>query len=145
MSVSVAINPAMLHWAVERSGRAPRDFEKHFPQWGRWVEQAKQPTIRQVEQIAEFSHVPFGTLFLDEPLEPELPIADFRRDDASDRSAPSQDLLEVIETSQLRQDWYREYALANDVGEARVTMALPGASVHEAASAIVDDLRFTVI
>lgn len=121
MSVSVAVSPAVLRWAVERSGREPGAFEKRFPYWQQWVDAAKSPTIHQLEELASFAHLPFGAFFLEHPPEPELPIPDYRIGTQGDRSTPSQDLLEVIETSQLRQDWLREYAVAHDLGEAKVT------------------------
>ncbi len=66
-----------------------------------------------VEKLAEKTRTPFGYLFLPTPLQPNLPIADFRRITDASSLEPSNDLLDVIHMAQLKQSWYREYLIAN--------------------------------
>ena len=78
MSAQVAVAPSVLLWAQERSRREAGAYEKKFPAWQEWVVETKTPTIRQVEEIARYSHLPFGIFFLEEPPKVELPIPDYR-------------------------------------------------------------------
>ncbi|UOE44154.1 ImmA/IrrE family metallo-endopeptidase [Agromyces larvae] len=144
MSVGVPVAPDVLHWAARRSGRDDSEFERKFPAWHQWLVGEKAPTIKQVEQVARYSHVPFGVFFLTEPPTVELPIPDFRLGIHGKAALPSQELLDVIEACQLRQAWYRDFALANEFGPARVTRLGPELDVTEAALAIADDLQFGV-
>jgi len=66
-----------------------------------------------VERLAERTRTPFGFLFLPEPPQPSLPIADFRRIDDAHLSSPSNDLLDVVYNAQLKQSWYREHLISN--------------------------------
>lgn len=144
MPTAVPIAPGMLQWAVERSGRGDADFERKFPAWHEWIDGVKMPTIKQVESVAQYSHVPFGVFFLREPPLVQLPIPDFRRGADGRAKAPSQELLEVLESSLLRQAWYRDWAIANEVGPAGVTHLDLSVNVRVAAQAVTHDLGFSV-
>ncbi|BCW92317.1 MAG: DNA-binding protein [Thermoanaerobaculum sp.] len=104
----VEVNPRLLRWAVDRSGRAAA-VEHKFPKLRQWLEGASAPTLRQLEAFARETATPFGYLFLKEPPEEALPIPHFRtvRDQLPRR--PSPDLLETVYTLQRRQAWLREY------------------------------------
>ena len=104
----VEINPRMLRWAVERSGKA-ETIERKFPKLREWERSETQPTLRQLEDFARATAIPFGYLFLEAPPEERLPIPHFRtlRDEPLRRV--SSDLLETVYTLQRRQAWLREY------------------------------------
>lgn len=104
----VEVNPQVLRWAVERSGKAEA-VERNFPRFREWEQGASQPTLRQLEEFARATATPFGYLFLEEPPQERLPIPHFRtvRDEALRRASP--DLLETVYTLQRRQAWLREY------------------------------------
>ncbi|MCD1269892.1 ImmA/IrrE family metallo-endopeptidase [Microbacterium sp. MEC084] len=111
MSAHVAIAPSILRWAEAYSQRDHVAFLHRFPQWDDWAAGRRSPTIRQVEQIASFSHLPFGIFFLAEPPELQLPIPDYRLGTGGDARTPSPELREVIDESVFRQDWYRDYSI----------------------------------
>lgn len=104
----VEVSPAVLRWAVERSGK-PEAIERKFPNLRAWEGQQRLPTLRQLEAFARATATPFGYLFLSEPPEERLPIPHFRtlRDEPLRRVSP--DLLEMVYTLQRRQAWLREY------------------------------------
>ena len=104
----VHINPRLLQWAIERSGRHAM-VKDRFPKLGEWLEGASAPTLRQLEEFARATATPFGYLFLDQPPRESLPIPHFRTRTGRSPCQPSPDLLEVVYALQRRQAWLREY------------------------------------
>ena len=111
----VAIEPALLSWASERSGREPEDLRARFPKLELWEQGKAQPTLKQLEQFAAATHTPVGYLFLPEPPVERLPIPDLRTLGNRHLGRPSPDMLETVYISQQRQEWYRDYA--RSIGE----------------------------
>ena len=110
------LNPGVLRWARNKAGLSEATLaERIGVQLGlvkKWEATGSIP-FSLVEPLADKTDTPFGFLFLQEPPQPSLPIADFRRVDGADSSDPSNDLLDVIYSAQLKQDWYREYLISN--------------------------------
>jgi len=107
------INPAILTWALERSGiDAPTLADRLGTATARvssWETGERKPTFRQARRIAEITHVPFGYFYLPVPPEEPLPIADFRTlgdDPLRPLGAEFRDLLNDVLR---KQSWYREY------------------------------------
>lgn len=115
--VKVSIKPKVFAWAVERAGEKKDALYKSFAKLGQWIEGTELPTYKQLEQFAKRAYVPLGYLFLDEPPEESVPIPDFRTmgDQTVRKATP--DLLDVIYTCQLRQEWYSEFLKQNGDGE----------------------------
>jgi Zn-dependent peptidase ImmA (M78 family) len=144
MSARVAVAPALLLWAQKRSQRDDEAYEKKFPAWRDWVEEQKAPTFRQVEEIAKYSHLPFGIFFLEEPPRVELPIPDYRRQRSDREAVPSQNLLDAIDLSIQRQAWFRDYALKMGLENADVIRAAEDDPPEVIAIAVAEELEFTV-
>ncbi|GIW53032.1 MAG: DNA-binding protein [Gemmatimonadales bacterium] len=133
----VEVNPQLLRWAVERSGRAAA-VERKFPKLSQWLQGTSTPTLRQLEAFARATATPFGYLFLEEPPDEPLPIPHFRtvRDQLPHR--PSPDLLETVYTLQRRQAWLREYL----EGQEEEPLAfVRSASMQEAPQAVAARMR----
>lgn len=114
MTVRVDVEPELLQWAVERSGRADEElWTKSFPRsrYEAWVTRAARPTLTQLDEFAAKTHTPVGFLYLDEPPIEDMPITDFRTMNGEPTGVISVDLRETIYTCQARQDWYREHRL----------------------------------
>lgn len=111
MTNRVSVAPDMLVWARLRSGRDVTEFAKAFPKLGAWEAGDSLPTMRQLEQYARATHTPIGFLFLSEPPVEEVPIPDFRTFGDERVLTPTPDLLDTVYACQLRQDWYRDFAL----------------------------------
>lgn len=106
----IGVEPGLLRWARERSGRKPDYLSKRFPQLDAWERGSALPTFRQLEAFAKATYAPIGYLFLQEPPIEELPVTDFRTmGDAEVRHA-SPALLDTLHLCQQRQDWYRDEA-----------------------------------
>lgn len=106
----VSVSAAVLRWALERSGKQAV-LEKKFPKLSQWLAGKAEPTLRQLEEFARATSVPFGYLFLPEPPEEHLPIPFFRtlRDDSM--LQPSPNFLELVQTMEYRQAWMRDYLI----------------------------------
>ena len=112
--VRIPVKPELLRWARERAGVALEDLEKkktftELPEWE--SDHDIFPTLKQLEAFAKAVHVPLGYLFLDEPPEERLPIADFRTIGNTQRAKPSPNLIDTIYAMQRRQDWMHDYMI----------------------------------
>lgn len=122
----IAINPDIMHWAIERSRLDVELLRSRFPKLEMWLSGAVQPTMRQVEKFAIATHAPLGYFFLPEPPDERLPIRDFRTIKGVARR-PSADLMDTIYAMQRRQDWLRDERRDGDsdpmgiVGSARLS------------------------
>ncbi|MDX2018363.1 MAG: ImmA/IrrE family metallo-endopeptidase [Planctomycetota bacterium] len=105
------MNPALLRWACERSGRLEAALAERFVALPDWLAGTKAPTLRQLEEFARATHTPVGFLFLPEPPQERVPIPDYRTVGSERVRRPSPDLLDTIHLCQQRQDWYRQNAL----------------------------------
>ena len=105
----VAVNPELLHWALERAGLSADALKKRFKKIDDWLTGEVQPTLKQLEAFANATHAPIGYLFLPEPPEETIPIPDFRTMAQTRVTRPSPDLLDTIYVCQQRQEWYRNH------------------------------------
>ncbi len=108
-TLRVPVQPKILDWAETRSLQDGELLRAHFPKLDDWKEGTVQPTLKQLEDFASFTHTPFGLLMLSEPPVETLPIPDFRSMPSERFERPSPDLLETIYICQERQDWYRDF------------------------------------
>ena len=100
---SINVNPELIRWAIERSGRSLDTLARYLPRIGQWEAGEKQPTLRQLETLAKKTLTPLGYFFLSEPPEEKLPVPDFRtaHDGPVRRSSPN--LIDTLHTMQRRQ------------------------------------------
>lgn len=101
------VKPELLRWACARSRIDTHVLHTRFPKLASWEEGKSHPTLKQLEAFANATHVAFGCLFLPDPPEEPLPIADFRE---RRPGPPSGELLDTLYAAQRRQDWYQDYA-----------------------------------
>ena len=110
----VPINPDLLRWALERANIAQEELQAKFRRLSEWESGETQPTFKQLEAFARAVHVPFGYLFLHEPPDECLPIADFRTVADTAKAKASPDLIDTLYAMQRRQAWLREHLVEND-------------------------------
>ena len=106
----VGVEPELLRWARERSGREADYLQRRFPKLEAWERGSALPTLKQLEEFAKTTYAPIGYLFLQEPPVEELPVTDFRTMGDVELHRPSPDLLDTLYLCQQRQDWYRDEA-----------------------------------
>ncbi|MBN3854601.1 ImmA/IrrE family metallo-endopeptidase [Paraburkholderia sp. Ac-20340] len=107
------INPTILTWALQRAGIDAHLLAEKLgtasTRVNSWESGERKPTFRQAQRIAEITHIPFGYLYLQQPPEEILPIADFRtigNDPVPPLGADFRDLLDEVLR---KQAWFREY------------------------------------
>ena len=144
--VRAALEPAVLRWARERArlgadavaakmGVRPEQVEA-------W-EQSGSISVAQADRLARHTHTPVGYLYLREPPEDDLPIADFRAARSGGAWRPSPDLLDTVHAMTRRQAWMRE-ELAEDRAEALPFVGrAAGLTPAEAAAAMRESLGLT--
>lgn len=113
--VRVEVNPALFRWARERARLGVSELTRAFPKLPEWERGEARPTLKQLENYARRTHAPIGYFFLSQPPEEPVPIPDFRTIRNQAIARPSADLLDTVYICQMRQDWFREYAIAEDL------------------------------
>jgi Zn-dependent peptidase ImmA (M78 family) len=115
MCAVVNIKPSIITWAIERAGYELQDFAANFPRVKDWLENKKQPTVKQLEKFSHKVHLPFGYLFLPEPPTEKLPIPFFRTNQrGSSNENVSVNVYDTIMLMQQRQGWLRDFLKEND-------------------------------
>ncbi|WP_237206944.1 ImmA/IrrE family metallo-endopeptidase [Rothia nasimurium] len=136
MSVRVPVKPALISWALEQASVEPGDLRLGDKVVG-WLEGSLQPTLKQLQEFANSTHVPFGYLMMSEPPALEKPLPDFRRRDRRS-SRYSQELTDEIYAQQRKQVWFRDYALDQGLD---VVDWVGSASLSDAPEAVAMRLR----
>ena len=111
MSTRIAVSRPVLSWALQRSERTFEEALTKFPKLGDWMDGSGQPTLRDLEKFAAFTHTSLGALIMPDPPDETLPIADMRTRESAAIARPSGNLLDTIDRYQQFQDWYHDYAL----------------------------------
>lgn len=105
----------VLRWARQRAGlsiEALADKLKAKPEKVKAWEDTGRITMAHAERLADAARIPLGYLYFPEPPKEELPIQDFRTLEGAPVDEPSPELLDVLYDAQRKQDWYRDYLLA---------------------------------
>ena len=114
-TLRVSVNPEVLQWAINRSGKDYATVANRFSKLNDWVTGVIDPTLKQLEDFAHYTYTPVGTLFLESPPVEKLSLPDFRYPANASPGVPSANLLDVISQCEIRQDWYRNYLIS--IGE----------------------------
>jgi Zn-dependent peptidase ImmA (M78 family) len=108
----LAVPPELIRWARKRTGVDSGLLAARWPKYVQWESGEASPTPRQLEELAHRMHMPLGFFYLPWAPSDELDIADFRPGDGQRAPLPSMALLETVHLCRLRQEWYRENAMA---------------------------------
>ncbi len=125
--IRVSVKPELIRWARERAGITQESLQGKFKRLSDWESGHAQPTLKQLQSFANKVYVPLGYLFLSEPPEEALPIADFRTGAKPTRAKASPNLIDTIYAMQRRQAWLHEHLVENEakpldfVASARIT------------------------
>lgn len=113
-TLQINLQPSVLTWARQRADLSQPDLAKRLKVPVQTVAEWESTggiTTAKADALAKATHTPPGFLYLEEPPEETLPIADFRSRDQSRLQRPSPDLLETVYLMQRRQMWMVEELL----------------------------------
>jgi Zn-dependent peptidase ImmA (M78 family) len=113
MTTRVNVQPEILTWAISRAGFELPEFTEKNPKVQQWIDEEKQPTVKQLEIFSKKVYVPFGYLFLQEPPEVSLPIPYFRSNGQNGNTV-GVNVYDTILLLQQRQDWLKDYLSDNE-------------------------------
>ena len=109
--MDIMLQPRVLRWARERVGYDADALAgkvgvkpERVAEW----EATGKITMTQARNLARRTHTPEGFLYLSEPPDDRLPVADLRTPGDQPLRRPSPDLLDTVHLMQARQEWMRE-------------------------------------
>jgi len=103
------------------------------------------PTFKELRRYANKTRTPLGNFFLSQPPTINLAVPDFRTHRDMEISSPSPDLIETIGICKARQDWFRDYAIANELGTVGVAGSISRfADITDVASNLRSLLAFDI-
>ena len=112
--LQITLEPSVLQWARARTELSAEDLAgkmqvklERVLEW----ESSGNISMAQVKRLAGATYTPYGYLFLSEPPDDTLPIADFRTRRDEGRRRPSPNLLDTVYAMQRRQEWMRDEVL----------------------------------
>jgi Zn-dependent peptidase ImmA (M78 family)/DNA-binding XRE family transcriptional regulator len=139
------ITPVVLRWARERSKLSPDDVAKKLSmsrdRLSAWERGAEKPTFNQAQNLASVLHVPFGYLFLPEPPEEQLALADLRTLRDVELRRPSVDFIDLLNDILLKHEWYLDYRQQEGADALGFVGAFRAAPTDAVARNIVEVLR----
>ena len=114
---SITLQPKVLRWARERAGlereQLAANLKLQIQDIEEW-EHLGRITFNEVDDLAKHTNTPVGYLYLSEPPDDSLPIADFRTRTGVSPQRPSPNLLDTVYQMQLRQAWMREEVISQE-------------------------------
>ncbi len=112
------INTDILEWALNYSAKGT-ELTAKFPKLSKWLNKEDFPTVRQLEQFAKATKIPFGYFFLEKEPEIALTIPYFRtlREERPHKFSP--ELIDTVKIIERRKEWLRDYLIINGADELR--------------------------
>ncbi|MBN2326322.1 MAG: ImmA/IrrE family metallo-endopeptidase [Candidatus Omnitrophica bacterium] len=143
MAEAFEINPKIIRWALERCDLSLTEISKKVDvaveRMESWLSGEAHPTFNQIMKLANGLHIPYGYLFLSKPPKEELVLPDLRALRRSRSQKLSPEFHEVLDSALRKQDWYRDYLIAEGAGPlefvGRFSMEDP---IEEAANGIIN-------
>lgn len=114
--LQITLEPEVLKWARERAALSADDLAGKMqvkPERVLGWESSGNITLAQSRRLAGATYTPHGYLFLSEPPDEDLPIADFRTRNNEPLRRPSPNLLDSVYSMQRRQEWMRNELVAH--------------------------------
>lgn len=141
MSTTVNINPQMLSWAIARAGKTVDELVRTLPKLPDWLNEEKQPTVKQLETFSKKVHLPFGYLFLPTPPKETIPFPYFRQGKRAPHNNVSLNVFDTILNIKQRQQWLSEYLQEE---EQRPLSFVGRFTIKDNVTTICEDIRKTL-
>lgn len=143
MQQAIPYNTQIISWAIARAGYNTEEFAEKYPGIAlqKWLQNEKQPTLRQLENFSKKVNMPFGYLFLKEPPKENIPFPFFRTG-ADIKQTVSPNVYDTIQIVQRRQDWLRDYLIETE--EVKPLPFVGRYTSDTPVTTIVNDIRNTL-
>ena len=139
---NITLQPGVLRWARERAGlgreQLAAKFRLQIEDIADW-ERSGRITFNEVDGLAKHTYTPLGYLYLSDPPDDSLPIADFRTRTGVSPQRPSPNLLDTIYEMQRRQAWMREEMIYQEAQPLEFASAYSLASPPEQVAAAMGE------
>ncbi|WP_147198561.1 ImmA/IrrE family metallo-endopeptidase [Pantoea sp. CCBC3-3-1] len=107
------INRKMLTWARERANLSTSyvalKMKKKPELIEKWEDGSHPVSFAEAQKFADIANIPFGCLYLDKPIDENLPIPDRRTIGSRDVDI-SLELRDTLTDVMIKVDWYKEYS-----------------------------------
>lgn len=135
---SAFVKPALIRWAVDRSGIPEGDLSKSFPHLRSWISGEVLPSLPQLRRFAAKTLTPFGYLFLREPPKEAAIVTEFRTISDSPVRKFSAELAFTLKEAKGRQEWMREQLIE---GGALPLEVVGKFTINDSVATVVDAMR----
>jgi len=141
MSTPAYINRQIVEWARKRAGlsveRLADSLGVNNSNVEAWESGTQRPTFGKAEALAKRLRIPFGYLFLSTFPVDDVPLPDLRTESGERPENPSLDLLELVQNTLLKQQWFSDYQRQNHSRDLKfIGAAKRGDDVVETAEAM---------
>jgi len=110
---TLAITGEVFRWAIERAGFSDEKLALSLhtkpEKIVAWETGQEYPNFQQAQKLASTLSIPLGYLFLSDPPEITVPIADFRTLPGKPSTTISLNLQEILDDALRKRDWYSEW------------------------------------
>lgn len=139
---TLAITGEVFRWAIERAGISDEKLalslhtkpEKIIA----WETGKEYPNFQQAQKLATALSIPLGYLFLSDPPEITVPIADFRTLPDKPSTTISLNLQDILDDALRKRDWYSEWRKSEGLASFEFIGKF---TIHDNPSDIVNDIR----
>ncbi|MGC6529580.1 MAG: ImmA/IrrE family metallo-endopeptidase [Candidatus Puniceispirillaceae bacterium] len=138
------IKPSMLSWARKRCGFnqavIAEKLKVKVDKVKAWEAGDEHPAMGRAKDFAKKTYIPFGYLYLNEPPEIKMPVADFRSGIGKKTSVGEVNLYDFIQDVVYKKEWYEEYL--SDVGTNYRSSHFQGKySLNDSTNSIAENIR----
>lgn len=138
--LEMTLQPQVLRWARERVGYEPGALAGKMgvkPDRVADWEATGRITMPQARNLARRTHTPEGCLYLNEPPDDRMPIADLRTPGDQPLRRPSPGLLDTVYLMQARQEWMREERVIEETEPLGFVGAFPNSADTQEVAAYI--------
>lgn len=116
MGNKIKINKDVLKWAVGLSDKPIEHIMNKYPKLEFWLNGTENPTIAQIRDLSKTTHIPFGYFLLNNPIEEEIPLLEYRTIKNNENNRASRNLIDTINSIKRKQNWMRDYLIDEGYG-----------------------------
>ncbi|MBO0457540.1 ImmA/IrrE family metallo-endopeptidase [Enterococcus hulanensis] len=111
MAKGITINPTIIQWAIQSSGKSVLQISQKFSKIDEWASNESELTVNELNKLSKELRIPFGYFFLEKPPVEDVELLKYRTIDNEEHETPSRDLIDTIKSMETKQSFMREALL----------------------------------